>query len=268
MPELPEVETARRDVERAACGHRISRVSTVDDTIVYEGVRADAVAAALTGRTLVGLDRHGKHLWMKLDRRPWPMFHFGMTGWLHVYREEKDRPRFWKIELLFDHGVRVAYRDPRRLGRIRLRHDPPGEPPVSELGFDPVLNLPGLAFFKAQLARRKAPIKAVLLDQSFSAGVGNWIADEVLYQARIHPARRADTLSGAEIARLRAKLDCIVTHAVKVGSDEAHFPRTWLFHYRWGKTKGAVDGRCRPISFGQIGGRTTAWVEAVQARPR
>jgi len=264
MPELPEVETSRREVERAALGRVIRKVHTMEDAIVYEGVSRADVARALTRRRVMGLHRRGKHLWMELDRRPWPMFHFGMTGWLHVYQAEQDRPRFWKIELVLDDGIRIAYRDPRRLGRIRLRHDPPHEPPVSLLGFDPLHDFPGLAFFRAGLRQRKAPIKAVLLDQSFSAGIGNWIADEVLYQSGIDPRRRANTLSPDEVKRLRAKMASIIRHAVKVGADDTRFPKAWLFHYRWGRTKGAVDGHGRPITFGTVGGRTTAWVDWVQ----
>ncbi|HMO51955.1 MAG TPA: DNA-formamidopyrimidine glycosylase family protein [Kiritimatiellia bacterium] len=264
MPELPEVETARREVEQAAKGKVIRRVFTVDDAIVYDGVAPRAVARALTDRKITGLERRGKHLWVMLDRRPWPMFHFGMTGWLHVYRQEAERPRFWKIELVLDDGTRIGFRDPRRLGRIRLRHDPRTEPPVSLLGFDPLHDLPGPAVFIKEFSRRKAPVKAVLLDQSFSAGVGNWIADEVLYQSGIDPRRRSDTLRPADVRRVRSKLTAIVKHAVHVGADDSKFPRTWLFHYRWGKTKGATDGRGRAIRFGTVGGRTTAWVPDVQ----
>lgn len=264
MPELPEVETARRAVVKAARGLVIHKVLTVDDSIVYEGATPNDVARALTKRRMIDMHRRGKHLWMELDRRPWPLFHFGMTGWLHVYRHEHDRPRFWKIELEFEHGIRVALRDPRRLGRIRLRHNPPEEPPISLLGFDPVHDLPPLKFFVTELAQRKAPIKAVLLDQSFSAGVGNWIADEVLYQSGIDPHRRAYKLSPVEIKTLRTRLKLIIDHAVRVGSDDARFPNSWLFHHRWGKTKGAADHRGRPISFGTVGGRTTAWVAAAQ----
>jgi len=264
MPELPEVETSRREVEWAALGRIILAVNTVDDRIVYDGVSPADVAACLIGRTVIGSQRRGKHFWLELDRRPWPVFHFGMTGWMHVYRTEEERPRHWKIELVLDNDIRIALRDPRRLGRIRLRQDPMNEPPISLLGFDPVHNLPALSFFKREFARRKAPIKAVLLDQSFSAGVGNWIADEVLYQSGIDPKRPAVRLKPDEIIRLRQRLAAIVKHAVKVGSDDSKFPRTWLFHYRWGKTKGAVDGKGRTIKFTAVGGRTTAWVPDVQ----
>ena len=264
MPELPEVETSRREVQAATLGKIIQKVVVADDHIVYEGVSPSIIDTALVGRKIIGSERRGKHFWLQLDQRPWPVFHFGMTGWMHVYRTEKDRPRFCKIELLLNDGVRVAMRDPRRLGRIRLRHDPLAEPPISLLGFDPLHAMPPASVFATEFSRRKAPVKAVLLDQSFSAGVGNWIADEVLYQSGIDPRRSACSLSEDETKRLRTKLKSIIRFAVKVGADDTRFPRTWLFHYRWGKTKGSVDGRGRAIAFTSVGGRTTAWVPSAQ----
>jgi len=264
MPELPEVETARRVVHKAAHGCKIREVHVQEDAIVYEKVTASVIKNHLTGRTIIGSGRRGKHMWLELDQRPWPLFHFGMTGWLHVYDNENERPKFWKLELVMNNGKRIAYSDPRRLGRIRFRHDSVNEPPISLLGFDPVHDLISLSAFTAEFAKRRAPVKAVLLDQSFSAGVGNWIADEVLYQSNIDPRRLANSLTGDETKMVRKRLRSIVNFAVKVGADDAKFPKNWLFHYRWGKTKGAVDGRGKPISFTQVGGRTTAWVPAVQ----
>jgi formamidopyrimidine-DNA glycosylase len=151
----------------------------------------------------------------------------------------------------------------RRLGRIRLLQDPESEPPIAGLGFDPLLDLPSTPTIGGILSRRTAPIKAVLLDQSVFAGVGNWIADEVLYQAGIDPRRRAHTLPPEQVARLRAALRRVIHRAVAVDADSDRFPRTWLFHHRWGKTAGARTARGQ-IAFHTIGGRTTAWVPAVQ----
>ncbi len=89
------------------------------------------------------------------------------------------------------------------------------------------------------IGSRKAPIKAVLLDQSTFAGVGNWIADEVLYQAAIRPQRKASGLSKVEVGRLRSTLLRIIRRAVAVNADSDRFPRAWLFHRRWGRVKNA-----------------------------
>ncbi len=264
MPELPEVESARRFAEKVLSGKRIVKVVTVEDAIMYEGVKPCAFAKALAGRKILAVHRRGKHLWFQLDRRPWPAFHFGMTGDFQVYKKESHRPRFLKLELLLNTGRRFALTDPRRLGRIRLLNDPLHEPPICELGFDPFLDDLPLEKFTVALLQRKAPVKAVLLDQSFAAGVGNWIADEVLYQARVNPHRRAAKLSAAEAKQIYKCMIRIIRKAVKVNGDNDRYPRAWLFHYRWGKNPNAQTAKGEKIIHETLATRTTAWVPSVQ----
>lgn len=264
MPELPEVETARRRAERALRGRRIAAVAVARDPIVLEGVSPSRFAAALRGRRVLAVRRKGKHLWMVLDRPPFPLFHFGMTGAFAFYRDGAERPRFWKVEIAAEDGTRLAMSDPRRLGRIRLRRRPEAEDPLAHLGFDVLEALPPAPEIGALLARRRGPVKAVLLDQSLFAGVGNWIADEALYQAAIDPRRPASSLAPTEVARLRARLHAIVRRAVAVGADDRRFPRTWLFHDRWGRTEGARTARGEKILHLTVGGRTTAFVPSRQ----
>jgi formamidopyrimidine-DNA glycosylase len=278
MPELPEVESGRRLAERVAAGRTIERATCARDEIVYDGVTPARFRRVLTGRVVKAVRRHGKHLWFELDARPWPLVHFGMTGSFRVPGETPLRlaadgrgalapewpPRFAKLHLLFDDGGELAFVNKRRLGRLRLRDDPPAEPPISRLGFDPLLALPSPAEFAARLRERSVSLKGLLLDQGFAAGVGNWMADEVLYQARLDPRRPAASLAPAEIRRLRERLRAVVRKAVEVDADKQRFPRTWLFHHRWGKPEAARTGRGEPIAFLTLAGRTTAWVPSVQ----
>lgn len=278
MPELPEVEVARRLAERVAAGRRVVAVWCAPDPLVLDGGSPARLRAALLGRRVRRAVRHGKHLWLELDRPPWPCFHFGMAGGLHAPEAPGVRlvsrggrgpdpawpPRFAKLVLGLHDGGQLAMTDARRLGRIRLRRDPRREPPVAALGFDALHGLPPPARFRALLRARTAPVKAVLLDQSFAAGVGNWIADEVLYQARIAPGRPAHRLGEAEADRLRAALRRVVVTAVRAGADGDRFPRGWLFHRRWGRRAGALDAAGLAIRHDRIGGRTTAWVPARQ----
>lgn len=278
MPELPEVEVGRLLATRVARGRRIVEVRCARDPIVFEGVSAARLRRALLGQRVQAVRRHGKHLWFELDARPWPVVHFGMTGGFHtpggrgvrlVSSGDRDPdgawpPRFTKLQLAFDDGGRLAFADARRLARVRLRDDPRREPPVSRLGFDALHEVPPPAAFLALLRERSAPLKALLLDQTFAAGVGNWIADEVLYQARLGPRRRADSLSPAEAGRLRARLASVVAFSVRVRSDSDRYPRTWLFHHRWGKDPAARTARGERIVHETIGGRTTAWAPSVQ----
>jgi formamidopyrimidine-DNA glycosylase len=276
MPELPEVEAARRVTAALAVGRRIVGVWCADDPIVFGGVSRRRIVAALRGRRVLAVRRHGKHFWLELDRRPWLLVHFGMTGGVHVPQRPSLRlksshgapagwpPRFLKLKLTFDDGAELAIADGRRLGRIRLRHDPRAEPPLSGLGFDAFHELPSPAQFHELLTARNAPMKAVLLDQSFAAGVGNWIADEVLYQARIAPKRRASTLTRQESARLRSRLRAILATAIRAGSDGDRFPRTWLFHHRWDHDPLARTASGARLRWETVGGRTTAWAPSVQ----
>jgi formamidopyrimidine-DNA glycosylase len=277
VPELPEVETARRLATRVAVGRRIVDVWCATDPIVYEGVSPARVATALRGRRVRAARRHGKHLWLELDRGPALLMHFGMTGGLYVparppLRLRSSRaapspgwpPRFAKLVLTFDDGGRLALADARRLGRIRLRDDPRRESPVADLGFDALTELPSPARFRALLRDRTAPMKALLLDQTFAAGVGNWIADEVLYQASIDPRRPARTLSPAEAARLRRRLRAVLATAVRLDADGDRYPRSWLFHHRWDHDPLARTASGARLRWETIAGRTTAWAPAVQ----
>jgi len=136
VPELPEVEAARRLAARVAVGRRIARVWCAADPIVFESP-PPRVRAALEGRRVRAARRHGKHLWLELDRGPALLMHFGMTGGLHVPDAPPVRlmssrgaprrgwpPRFAKLRLVFTDGAELALADGRRLGRVRLRRDP------------------------------------------------------------------------------------------------------------------------------------------------
>ena len=276
MPELPEVEAARRAAAAIAVGRRITGALVVDDPIVFEGCPPARIRRALLGRRVLAVRRHGKHFWLELDRRPWLCVHFGMAGGLTTTRRKTVRlrssrhraeagwpPRFTRLVLELDDGGALAVADGRRLGRIRLRREPTAEPPIKGLGFDALQGLPPPTRFRALARARAAPMKALLLDQSFAAGVGNWIADEVLYQARIAPRRSVRSLTDAELDRLRARLHTVVRTAVRLGADGDRFPRSWLFHRRWNRRPG-VTSRGHPIRWETVAGRTAAWVPAVQ----
>lgn len=260
MPELPLVEKARKEAVRRLKGRRIVAARAVRDRIMMSGLAPARVVKTLRGAIITGAGRRGKFIWLELDRRPWLVMHFGMTGELTYRRHGEPAPKHWRVDIELEDGWCMALVDPRRFGRVLLVGDPLREPPVSKLGPDPYLDrIPAAGFVEALRARR-APVKAVLLDQSFAAGVGNWIADEIFYQAGIDPRRPAHRLTVAEAVRIHVALLEVVRVAVRANNDERRFPRTWLFHDRWGKVKGARTARGEPITFGVVGGRTTAWV--------
>ena len=277
MPELPEVERGRKLAELVAAGRRIERVWCDDDAIVFDSVGSRRWRHALEGKRVEAARRWGKQLWLELSAPPHPLFHFGMTGGFRTPAAEPLQlksgtredptlwpPRFVKIRIHLDDGGELAMTDGRRLGRILLRNEPEREPPIARLGFDLLLAMPPPARFSEMLRARTGNVKSLLLDQSFAAGVGNWIADEVLYQAGIDPRRRASSLTDSEARRVRTRLTSIVKRAVRVDADDSSYPRTWLFHRRWGKRRDATTSRGEIVEHLTIGGRTTAWVPSVQ----
>ena len=232
MPELPEVEYGRKLAEGVARNRRIEKVWCDKDELIFCDATPRKMKSVLTGRKVLEVRRRGKQLWFELDKSPHPLFHFGMTGAfltpgpgnkaLKLASSPKDTkdegwpPRLVKIHFTFDDGGELVMTNKRRLGRIVLRDDPEHEKPISKLGFDPLLDLPSPNVFVEKMLRRTIPIKALLLDQSFSAGVGNWIADEILYQAKIAPGRKACALSEVEVKRIRQKMKSIIDKAVSV----------------------------------------------------
>jgi formamidopyrimidine-DNA glycosylase len=182
------------------------------------GIDPQALAVALTGRTLLAARRKGKHLWCELDGgSPALLLHFGMTGGIvvrgvgaahyksFVLDESSWPPRFWKLVLDLEGGGSLAFCDSRRFARVRFLADPETAPPLSELGWDPLLpGWPERERFAEALSLQRRAVKAVLLDQSFTAGVGNWVADEVLYQAAIHPEQPANSLDAKQVSPPRS----------------------------------------------------------------
>jgi len=156
------------------------------------------------------------------------------------------------------------------MGRVRLCQDIKNEPPISTLGFDPMLSTPSLQDFATKIRKRGNPVKSLLLDQTFSAGVGNWVADEILFHSRIHPEQKPNSLDEGQIKVLYEKMQYVCQTAVGVDGDASQFPEGWLFKHRWGKGKRnssdlkLPSGEIAVIKWITVGSRTSAFVPKVQ----
>ncbi|XP_048329097.1 formamidopyrimidine-DNA glycosylase isoform X4 [Ziziphus jujuba] len=283
MPELPEVEVARRAIEDHCIGKTIKRSIVANDSKVIEGVSASDFEAALVGKTIVAAYRKGKNLWLQLDSPPFPSFQFGMAGAIYIkgvavttykrsaVKDTDEWPsKYSKVFIQLDDGLEFSFTDKRRFAKVRLLEDPTSAPPISELGPDALLELKSVDEFVESLSKKKTAIKALLLDQSYISGIGNWVADEVLYQfvmqAKIHPLQIASSLSRESCATLHKCIKEVVHYAVQVDADSSRFPPKWMFHFRWGKKPGKVNGK--KIEFITAGGRTTAFVPDLQKLSR
>ncbi|KAG6538064.1 hypothetical protein ZIOFF_003167 [Zingiber officinale] len=208
MPELPEVEAARRAIEEHCAGKRICECSVADDPKVIDGVSASELEVALVGKTIVAALRKGKNLWLRLDSPPFPTFHFGMTGAIcikgvavtkyvrsSVSDSDEWPSKYSKVFVKLDDSVEFCFTDKRRFARVRLLKDVHSGISFLNESPDALLELVPVDEFVESLSKKKIAIKALLLDQGFISGIGNWIADEVLYQAKIHPLQIASSLT-------------------------------------------------------------------------
>jgi len=259
MPELPEVETWRRLAEAASLGQRILRATCAEDRIVMDQTPPAELSRNLEGRRILATGRRGKHMWLQLDPPGFLYLHFGMSGSLWHLRGEETDPTHAKLLLHLEDGTRLLYRNPRRIGKIRWHPDILQAPPIAALGPDPLLETLSVPGLQAAFARSRRPVKSALLDQSLFAGVGNWIADELLYQCGLNPHTPVCTLDAKTLRRLVRKLKDILELAVSAGADDSQFPATWLFHHRWGK-QAETTARGERIQYDTIAGRTCAWV--------
>ena len=197
MPELPEVETVRRRLEPVLTG-RTLRATTISDARLTRPYDPDEVAAELQGERVSAVDRRGKYLIIRFESGRALLVHLRMTGGFLLDPGSHERAI---VEL--DDGTRVAYRDVRRFGTWLLLEPHEVDPYIaSKLGDEPFDALFTVARLGERLEKRKAPIKAALLDQRTLAGMGNIYADEALWRARLNPLRQAAGLDRAELRRL------------------------------------------------------------------
>src|SRR6476646_10490851 len=202
MPELPEVESVRRQLEPALVGRRFERV-TIDDPRLVRPYDPAEVAAELEGERVAAVERRGKYLIVRFESDRVLLIHLRMTGSLRHSGDGFDEDPHRRAVVRLDDGSDVAYRDVRRFGTWLVLE--PGELTpylATRVGDEPLDVLFTSARLGERLAKRRAPIKAALLDQRTLAGMGNIYVDEALWRARIHPLRPAESLDRTELRRL------------------------------------------------------------------
>jgi formamidopyrimidine-DNA glycosylase len=197
MPELPEVETIRAQLAPRLTGRSLARVEILDPRLTRP-IDLFEVAEELEGDTVVAVERRGKYLVLRLESGLALLVHLRMTGGFHWEPATHER-----AVLELDDGTRLAYRDVRRFGTWLVLEGAELDPYLSgKNGPEPLGPRFTAAWLAERLSRRRAALKAVLLDQRVVAGLGNIYADEALWRARLNPLRPADSLSSDEIRRL------------------------------------------------------------------
>lgn len=261
MPELPDVEEFRRRLAAHGRGRRIRR-TLVTDPGILRNVEARALDRALRGARFEEPERLGKWL-IAWTTGPAVLIHFGMTGDLLPAPGPDGRHRHDRVIFELDRGE-LRYRNMRKLGGLWLAHEPDeARALLGALGPD-ALALPRRRFVEA-VGRRRGRIKAVLMDQTAVSGIGNLLADEALWRARLHPATPVGRLGADDLARLHRALDRVLRVSVeRYGNVPA--ARGWLTAVRG--RPGARCPRCRePLGRTVVGGRTTYLCPVCQPAP-
>jgi formamidopyrimidine-DNA glycosylase len=266
MPELAEVEYFRRKWD-PGLGRQVVRVALHPEKRVFRGTDVVALQKALTGVRLLRSEGHGKQMLFRFARGASIGIHLGMSGRLSV-EAAGILPGKHDHLVLFQEERSLVYSDPRMFGRVRFALGK-GAPEWWR-------NLPP-AVISSQFTRtvlyehlhrgRRSPVKAVLLDQTSFPGIGNWMADEIMWQIKMHPATPAADLSASQQHELWRVSRAICRTALKtIGAEWSEPPKNWLIHRRWQKR-----GRCPRdgtlLDHGTIAGRTTAWCPVCQ-KPR
>jgi formamidopyrimidine-DNA glycosylase len=278
MPELPEVETIRRQLEPRVVGRTITEVEVLDSLWCAPRSPA-AVEDALRGRRIEAASRRGKYLILELDGERFLVMHLRMTGnflWVGAGQDE-DRLHL-RFRTVLDDGARLLFADLRRFGTgiVIDGRKCLDDYLASRLGPEPLEPSFTAAVLRASARGRKAPIKAFLLNQQMVAGVGNIYADEALFRARIHPLKPAGRLRGEELRRLRDSIVEVLEEGIEsfgasidryrdANGEEGRMQNRFHIHLREGEPCPRCGSTVRKM---RAAGRGTYFCPRCQRAPR
>jgi formamidopyrimidine-DNA glycosylase len=280
MPELPEVETVARGLQREIAGQKILAVSLGKTDFIDN---PQALERELPGRTILRVERYGKFMLLRLspdhDANPNPqesalLVHLGMTGSLSPQTLSDPQRKHTHVVMQLADGRELRYVDPRRFGRMAYLTGEVLRRELLRFGADPLEA--GLPEFVARIQRRKSRIKALLLDQSVLRGVGNIYADESLWKVKIYPAQLGSRLTREQLKELYGALQTILKKAILLrGSSISDFldadgmPGEYQQHHRVYGREGKPCYRCKTIIRRIIvAGRSSYFCPNCQKAPR
>lgn len=269
MPELPDVELFKRLVEQHCMGCVIAK-AVVADPGSLDGSSPTALQERLKGERLRSCRRHGKVLFIEVASAGALTMHFGTNGSLAYLVRDQQEPPYVRLWLDFADGDRLAYVNPRRIGHVQLVQSSDAFIAGAGLGPDALDPSFDAAAFAAALGERKQAIKSILMDQTRMAGIGNIYADEILFQAKLHPATSANALDTSATRRLFEAVKSVLQTAIDCGAGAENFtdrlPKGFLIPERH------AGGRCprcgTALQADKRGGRTGYFCPDCQPEPR
>jgi formamidopyrimidine-DNA glycosylase len=278
MPELPEVEVVRRDLDREVVGKKIKAVDVDGMRSVRRHHNRKQFATRLVDHKIVGVERRGKYLLVRLDDDDVLVIHLGMSGQLIRTKSSRDAmAKHTHVVITFTQGGQLRFVDPRTFGEMFVTEADNVEKEVTELahlGIDPLETAMSWEYFGQMLASRHSKLKPLLMDQKFIAGIGNIYSDEILWGAGLRWDRMSDSLTSEEVRRLYRSMMETLQEAVKHrGSSLADEQYVDLFgrpgEYQQFHNVYAREGescpRCRhAIVRERVSGRSTFYCSACQ----
>lgn len=252
MPELPDLELDKRQVDAHAVGRTVRAVTVRDKRVLEQP--ASTLERGVKGRRFAHSERHGKNLFIHLDDGHALLMHFGMTGYLKFAKSDETLQKSEAVVFELDEDRRLSYCSRRMLGRIELVETVQDYLDAHRIGPD-ALSLDARGF-RERLGQRGG-LKAALMDQSKLAGLGNVYSDETLFQAGLHPRTPLNALKEDDFVRLFRCMREVLETAIEHEGKRPELPADWLTPHRH------EDERCprcgSPWSVAQVGGRTTFW---------
>jgi len=212
MPELPEVETVKNELVPHILGRKITGID-----LPWEGIvktpSVEEFRSRLVGQKITGLSRHGKYLVLDLSSADALVMHLKMSGSLLFGSDATEPPEYTRAVFHLEEGTRIFFRDPRKFGGVWLVSD--WKMVTKKLGPEPLEPEFTPQVLAQRLKNRKAPVKALLCDQSVIAGIGNMYADEALFAAKINPLRSGSSLTPEELERLHHAIQQTLRAAIR-----------------------------------------------------
>ena len=263
MPELAEVEWYRKQWDPGR-GGKIVRVDLHEKKRVFRGTDTRALVGNLIGSQLESSNARGKRMLFRFSGNSWLGIHLGMTGKIRI--EPPDfQPNKHDHLVLYQRSRTLVFTDSRQFGRVRF-HQGPDQPEWWDTTVPEIVSREFDQKFLDQFLNRhrKAPIKAVLLMQNGLSGIGNWMADEILWRAKILPSKKTGRLTADERRALFRATKFVVKRSLQtLGKDYSDPPNNWLIHQKW-KSRGICPIHRTLLKHAMIGGRTTAWCPKCQ----
>ncbi len=267
MPELAEVEYFRKRWS-PGIGQRISKVVTHPKARIYRDIPAAAIRRGLSGRRFTGSQTHGKQMMFEFSEGAWLGLHLGMTGKLHTRPSDSSVEKHDHLVLdLEEH--QLVFTDPRMFGKLTLEITSDARPPqwwqaLPPLTTDSDFTKSLHTVFACRFP--KTPLKTLLLDQRGYPGIGNWMADEICWRARIAPQSPTGTLTDDQLNVVWRITRQVARDAIRViGNDWGTPPDSWLFNHRWKDGGTCPRTGCRTeLIRSDLRGRTTCWCPTCQ----